>query len=327
MKKLRIAAFSAATFLLGAMATVPASAADAYPAKAIQFIIPGPPGGSTDILGRLLSEKLSQSLGQPVTPMNRPGANGVVAASALLNAPADGYTISLSVDPHRLINPLVSSKPPYDSVKDFAPIATVSVSPLLLAVGETVPANTLQEFVDYAKANPGKVNYGSSGIGSADHLFLELLSKKLGIEMNHIPYQGAAPLMVDLIGGRIQMRVGTILTNMSFIQNNQLKPLALDDEARSPLLPDVPTFAEAGMEPLNMKVAFGVVAKAGTPKPIIDKLSSTINEILAMPDVIETIRKNGGEPVTSTPEEFGAAIERDVKLYTDIIKTANIPIQ
>ncbi|MFT4066527.1 Bug family tripartite tricarboxylate transporter substrate binding protein [Paraburkholderia sp.] len=315
------------TALVLAIAVAPAVAkADEYPTKPIRLIIPGPPGGSTDLLGRLVAAKLADRLGQPIVVDNRPGANGVVGALALESFPADGYTLELTVYPAELINPLIMAKPPYDPIRDFAPISTLSVSPLVLVVGNSVPVKSLKDFLAYAKAQPGKVNYGSSGVGSADQLAVELMSYNNGIKLNHVPYKGSAPLLVDLIGGRIQMRMGSVLTNLGAIRANQVKPLAIDSQTRDPLIPDVPTFTEAGIAPLDVKVMFGIVGRAGTPQPVIDKLSAAINQTLTMPGVQKFVSDNGGQTLISTPAEFAKIIEHDQEKYGKVVKAANIKI-
>lgn len=299
-----------------------ATAQSAYPTKPIRFIVGNAPGGSTDILARLFGQKLSESLGQPVIIDNRPGANSIVGTDALAKSPPDGYTIMV-VNVSHVINPLVS-KLPFDTIKDFAPISGLTVSLYVLTINPSVPANTLQEFIAYAKSKPGQLNYASSGIGSGVHLATETLSNIVGIKMQHIPYKGAAPALTDLVGGQVQMYMATTLSTLPFIKTGKIRPLAISGTARVAVLPQVPTFAEAGVPGFDVKNWFGVLAPAGTPKPIVDRLAAEITKIMDMPSTLATFASQGVEPFKMTPEQFSALMKSDMARYAKIAKAANI---
>ncbi len=313
------------TGLLMAIAGL-AAAQQAYPSKPIRSIVPFPPGGTIDILARLIGQKLTESWGQPVIVDNRPGANMIIGTEALAKSLPDGYTIQL-VNMTHVINPLVVPNLLYDTIKDFAPVSTLTNSQYVLTINFSIPANNLQEFITYAKSRPGQLNYASSGIASADHLTTEILNNMVGIMIQHIPYKGAALILNDLVGGEVQMYLATALTTLPYIKTGRIKALAISGETRVSVLPQVPTFTEAGVPGFDVKNWFGVVAPAGTPKAIVDKLSAEIAKILAMPDTRAKLASQGGEPFISTPEQFAALMKADMAMFAKIIKSANIKLE
>lgn len=306
--------------LLG-LATV--ASGQAYPNKPIRFIVPYTSGGSVTFLARLVGDKLSERLGQPVVIDNRPGGNTVIGSEALVKSPPDGYTIMAIAVDHVIIPSLVTM--PFDAIKDFAPVATISSGDYLLLINPSVPANNVKEFVALAKANPTKVSYGSSALGGSAHLSGELLNSVAGTKMQHIAYKGAAT--TDLLGGHIQAAFIAPASVMGFVESGKLRALATTGEHRSPGLPNVPTFAEAGFPGVEVKNWYGVLAPAGTPKEVIDKLSNEIAAIVALPEVKEKLANQGMRPFISTPEELGKLMRSEGEKYGKIIKAANIKIE
>jgi len=302
-----------------------AAAQQAYPSKPIRFIVPNMPGTAADILVRLLGQQLTESWGQPVIVDNRPGANNIIGTEAVSKSPPDGYTI-LMVNMSHVINPLVVRNPPFDAIKDFAPICTFSNSQYVLTIGPSLPVNSLQEFIAYAKSRPGQLNFATSGVASAAHLTTEILANTVGIKVQHIPYKGGGLILNDLAGGQLQMYLATALTTLPFIKTGRIKALAIAAETRSPAMPEVPTFAQAGVPGFDVKNWFGLVAPAGTPKAIIDKLSTALAKIIVMPDTLEKLASQGGDPFFSTPEQFAALMKADMARFAKVIKSANIKL-
>jgi tripartite-type tricarboxylate transporter receptor subunit TctC len=301
------------------------AAQQAYPNRPIRFIVPYAPAGPTDLLARLIGQKLSESLGQPVIVDNRPGGNTIIGTEALAKSAPDGYTIMMMAIAHAIIPNLLPT--PYDPIKSFAPVATVASGEIVLVLNPSVPANNLQELIALAKARPGQLNYASASTGGPLHLAAELFNLMTGVKTQHIPYKGAGPALTDVIGGQVQMLFSPADIAIPQIRSGKLKAIAISGKARSPALPQVPTFAESGLPGFTIKNWFGVLAPAGTPRPIIDKLSSEIGRILALPDIQERLVGQGMDPFVSSPEQFAALIETEVALYGRIIKTANIKVE
>ena len=322
MKSLRLPALAFAA--LAMLCTGGAAAQAGYPNKPIRMIVPFAAGGSTDNLARTMAQKLSELLGQPVIVDNRPGGNAIIGSEALTKAAPDGYTIMMTSVDHTVIPQLLPT--PYDPVKDFAPVGAVSYTQLLLVVNPSVPVNSLQELIAYAKANPGKLNYASSGSGGVPHLTGEMFASQTGIRMQHIPYKGGGPAMIDLVGGQVQLTFAIPINAIPHIKNGKLRPIAITGASRNEALPQVPTFTEGGVPGLDVKTWFAVFAPVGTPKPIVDKLSEDIRKALAMPDVKEKLAAQGMEPYVTTPDEFAAIVKADVAKYGQVIKAGNIKI-
>ena len=296
-----------------------------YPTRSIRLISPYTPGGGNDILARLLGHRLSEAWSQQVIVENRPGGNTIIGTDALAKSPADGYTLMVVGSSHVLI-PLLM-KVPYDPIKDFATVATLAIGDLTLVVNPSLPANNLREFIALAKSKPGQLDYATYGAGSTGHLATELLSMIAGLKMQHIPYKGAGPAMADLVGGQVQLFFGTTASVLSHVKAGTLKAIAISGDKRKPALPDVPTFAEAGLPGFNVTFWYAVLAPAGTPKEIIDKLSAQIARILTLPDYKEKLATQGVEPFISTPEQFAALLRADMATFAKVIKTANIKLE
>ena len=301
-----------------------AVAQQAYPGKPIRMIVPFAAGGSTDNLARTMAQKLSEALGQPVIVDNRPGGNAVIGSEALVKSAPDGYTIMMTSVDHTVIPQLLPT--PYDPVRDFAPVGAVSYTQLLLVVNPSVPANNLQELIALAKAKPGQLNYASSGSGGVPHLTGEMFNGLAGIRMQHIPYKGGGPAMIDLIGGQVQLSFAIPINAIPQIKTGKLRPIAITGTSRLEALPQVPTFTEAGVPGLDVKTWFAVFAPAATPKPVIDRLSNEIIGILGRPDVKEKLFAQGMEPYVTTADEFAAIVKADVAKYGQVIKAGNIKI-
>jgi tripartite-type tricarboxylate transporter receptor subunit TctC len=310
--------------LCGALPAAHAAQADeAYPTKPIRLIIPFAPGGGTDLTGRAIAQKLSESLGQTVVADNRAGANGTIGADLAAKAPPDGYTISMISSSHS-VNPSLMKRLPYDLITDLAPITQATTQPYALVVHPSVPAKSVKELIALAKAKPGTINYGSSGTGGLSHLSGALLAHLANIQITHVPYKGGSPAMIDVIAGQIQMLFSTILQSHTHIAAGRLRPLAVTTAKRSRAMPDLPTMAEAGVKGYEVAGWYGVVAPARTPKPIITRLNQEIVRALRMPDVGEKMAADGSEPVGSTPEQFGAHIKAEVAKWRDLIQKAGI---
>ncbi len=300
-----------------------AAAQQAYPNKAIRFIIPYPPGGSSTPLARIFAQKLTESWGQQVIVDNRGGGNTVIGTELVARAPADGYTI-LMASPSLVINPsLITTS--YDAIKDFAPVATLVGSVIILGANPSLPANTLQELVALAKSRPGELNFVSGSAGGLPHLSGELFNILAGVKLQHVPYKGGGQALTDLMGGQVQLCFFTPFI-LPHIKSGKLKAIAVTGKTRMPALPQVPTFGQAGLPGYDVNNWFGVVAPAGTPKPVIDKLSSEIGRILDMPDVKESLDKLGVDPLISSAEAYGALMKADVIKWRNVIKTAKIKL-
>jgi tripartite-type tricarboxylate transporter receptor subunit TctC len=281
-----------------------------------------PPGGPTDINARLFAQKLTEQTGQTFVVENRPGAGGNIAAAEAAKAAPDGSTIFYNTSAIT-IAPALSSSVPFDPVKDFAPVALTATVPLVLAINPGVPAKNLQEFVAYAKANPGKLNYASSGSGTITHLSGALFASQLGLKMQHIPYKGSAPALVDVVGGQTQMMIDTISTVLPYARDNRLRPLAVAVQRRLAVLPDVPTLEEAANLPgFEMSAWQGIVVPAATPRDIVVKLNAEINRAVQNPDLRQKLALGGSEPLGGTPEQYAAYIRSELTRWTKVVKDA-----
>jgi tripartite-type tricarboxylate transporter receptor subunit TctC len=314
-----------ASIVLAAL-SICAFAQETYPNKPIRIIVPLTPGGSTDNMARLLAEKLRASWGQSVIVENRPGANTIIGTEAVARAAPDGYTLLVVSNTHDII-PLLVPNIPYDPVKSFTPVATLASARFVMLVHPSVPANTLQEFIALAKTKPGQLNFGSSGTGSGAFIAGEVFNMLTGVRMQHIPYKGGAQSMTDAIGGQVQVSFNTPMIAAPYVTSGKLKALAVSGKTRLSLLPQVPTFSEAGLPAFDERAWQGVFVPAGTPTPIVDKLSAEIARILASPSVKQLLDKEGVEPFISTPEQFAALINADTTKLTKLIKASNIKLE
>ncbi|RZM04212.1 MAG: tripartite tricarboxylate transporter substrate binding protein [Variovorax sp.] len=299
--------------------------AGAYPTKPITMVVPFPPGGPTDLVARVLAQKIGEQMGQSVLVDNRGGANGNIGAAFVAKAPADGYTILYNTSSITL-SPSLYKNVPYDVSKDFLPVASVAVVPLGLVVNPSVPANTVAEFVAYAKANPGKLSYGSAGNGNVTHLGAFQFVQANGLEATHVPYKGSAPADVDLVGGQIQFMTDTVNSVMPFVRDRRLKMLAVTTGKRMALFPDVPTLAESGMPGFEVGAWQGVMVPAGTPGAVVTRLNAEIVAALATPAVRERLALQGAEPLGSTPAEYGAYVQKELRRWAGVVKATGVTL-
>ncbi|HET9351969.1 MAG TPA: tripartite tricarboxylate transporter substrate binding protein [Burkholderiales bacterium] len=304
--------------LLLFLASALAGAQD-WPSRPVRLILPFPPGGGTDILGRLIAERLSASLGQPVVTENRGGAGGNVGAEAAARSAPDGYTIVL-VAPSLAISPTLYSKINYDPVKDFAAVSLVATVPNVMITQPSLPAENLQEFIAYARSRPGVLNFGSGGAGTSNHLAGELFNIVTGTKLVHVPYKGVNLAMQDVLAGNVHLVFIGIPAAAPHIKAGKLRALALVAPQRSGALPDVPTVAEAGLRDFEVTTWYGVLAPAGTPRSIVVRLNAELVKIMHSSELKERLAATGTEPLTSTPEEFAAYIKREIAKWGDVIR-------
>ncbi|MBI2224530.1 MAG: tripartite tricarboxylate transporter substrate binding protein [Betaproteobacteria bacterium] len=295
-----------------------------YPTKPIRLVVPWPAGGVTDVVARIVGERLGNELGKPMVIDNRAGASGFIGTVIVAKAPADGYTLLLVTSSTHAASPAVFRKIPYDPLKDFATISQVTLAPTILVVPPSLAANSVAELVTLAKAKPKQLDYASYGNGSTAHLAAELFLQTTGASMMHVPYKGAAPAVTDLIGGHVHMFFDSIPSSLPHVRSGKLKALAVTGPTRAPAAPDIPTVAES-YPGFQVTVWQGFQAPAGTPRAIIDKLNANILKVMAMPDVRERLTNLGADPVSSTPEQFAQHIAREKQKWADVVKRAGIP--
>ncbi len=305
--------------VLGTVITPQAIAASAdYPNRPVRLIVGFPPGGAADILARAAGQQLAERLGQQIVIDNRGGAGGLIATETTARANADGYTLLFSSIPH-VINPHLYKKVAYDALKDFSPVVQFVAVPLMMAAGPSLPAQSVKELIDYAKANPGKLNYGSAGSGSSSHLAVELFKSMAGIRMEHIPYKGTGPLITDMLGGQIGVTIASAVPLAPQVRSGKLRGLAVTGSKRSPAFPTIPAIAETvkGYEVVNW---FGVFAPAGVPKALTARINSALNEALRTPELLKTLQAQGAEAVGGTPEDFDRVVRADFVKWGRVVK-------
>jgi tripartite-type tricarboxylate transporter receptor subunit TctC len=289
-------------------------------------MVPFPPAGATDVVARFVAQKLGERWGQSVIVENRPGAGGTIGSDLVAKAPKDGYTLLMATSSTHSIGPSLS-KLPYDPIKDFAPVVHVANVPNTLVISPTLAAKDMKEFIALAKSKPGQLNFASSGNGTIVHLNGELFKMLAGVDLQHIPYKGTALAIPDLANGQVAMLFDSLASVMPHIRSGRAKPIALNGRARSPLLPDVPTFAEAGMPAFDTYTWFGLFAPAGTPKEIVTKVHDDVLATLQSPDLLERFASVGAEPVGGTQEQFTARILADTAKWAQVIKAAKVKIE
>jgi tripartite-type tricarboxylate transporter receptor subunit TctC len=314
----------AATFL-GIVAT--GAGAQAFPDRGVKFVVPYPPGGFNDTLARVSSEKLAKMWNQTVVVENKPGGNTTLGNVQVAKSPPDGYTILITPLPFSALPGLYGDKLPYDALKDFQPLVWAGSTMNALVVRNDLPVSSVAEFIDYAKKNPGKMNFGSTGSGSSNHLTMELFMKMTGTRLAHIPYKGSAPAVTALLGGEIDALFDNVPNVVQHIKAGKMKVIGVSGLKRSALLPDAPTVAESGVPGFEVNVWFGMQVPAGTPKPVVDKLNRDVVTLLKEPDVIKRFNDQGVEVVASTPEQFSTLVRSEVTKWTALIKDANIRIE
>ena len=313
--------------LVGALAWLPNAGAQEYPTKPIRLVITYPPGGNTDLVGRALALKLGEFMGQQVVVDNRGGAGGVLGSMITAQSAPDGYTIMLGTSAGMVINPLLSRKLTYDPVRDFAPVSMVVIVPQLLVINPQLPVKNVRELIAFAKAKPGYLNAGSSGVGTPNHFGTELLKWLAGVDIVHVPYKGGAPALTDLLGGQIQMAFSSVPAVLPHIKAGRLVALGVGSAKRSPALPNIPTIAEAGVPGYEYTTWYGVFAPAKTPRTLIARLNAEIVKAMETPDIKDRFTALGGDPDPGTPEELRAYMANESAKWAKIIKAANIRIE
>lgn len=306
------------SLLLVTLAVSSLSFAESYPVKPLRFVIPLAPGGGTDMVARRVAQRLSEALGQSVIPDNRPAVDGVIASEIVARARPDGYTLLFSSSSHAM-NVAIGRKLPYDAIRDFSPITQTANQQLILVVHPSLPVHTVHELIDYAKARPGKLNYGASS--NAVQLPMELFNAMAGIKINYIPYKGSAPVLVDLLAGRIETSFSPAVATLPHVRSNKLRALAIGDLKRSAAFPEIPTVTESGIPKFQATAWTGLLAPANTPAAIINRLNREVVKIVLSSDFKEWITQSGADPVGSTPEEFLAFIKSEITKWSGIAKT------
>jgi tripartite-type tricarboxylate transporter receptor subunit TctC len=304
--------------------TVLTASAQSFPTKPITLVVPVAPGGILDAVARMIGPDMSKDLGQPIVVDNKPGASGNIGASYVAKSPPDGYTLLVGYNMFHVGNPSMFKDLSWDPIRDFASVAMVAVSPHVIAVNPSVPVKTLKELVDLAKAQPGKLNYASPGSGSVPHVGMELFKQQTGIDIVHVPYKGAGPMMTDVVGGTVQATIATPTSIIGFVQSGRVRPLAIAAKSRSPLMPDVPTTAEAGYPNFELEACIALFAPAGTPPDVIAKLSHATEKALQSPAVIERARTSGMTIRYMTPQQLDATVKTDLQYWSKVIRDANI---
>ncbi len=311
----------------GAIAqTASTGSGQAYPAKSVRIVVPYPPGGGNDLLGRPIAQKLSEKWGHNVVIDNRPGASGMIGAEAVVKSAADGYTILLCASPECALNATLYPKMAYNPVRDLAPITQLAVSSLVLIVHPSLPARSAQEYIALAKKQPGELAFSSVGTGSPHHIAGEWMKLMTGISINHVPYKGGGPQLIDLMGGHIHSGFVALPVVAPHLESGKVRPLAVTTAKRSPTIPNVPSLTEAGLAGFDVSQWYGVVVPAGTSGEITAKLHSDLVELLRLPDMKARMADMGAEPVGSTPAQFGEFIRAEVAKYQKIVKATKVTI-
>jgi tripartite-type tricarboxylate transporter receptor subunit TctC len=310
--------------LLAVFTAMAVLAAESYPSKPIRLIVTYAPGGAVDAMGRIIGQKLSERLGQPMVLENRPGAAGNVGAELAAQAQSDGYTIVIISTGHA-ISPGLYKKLNYDLIKDFVPISLTGQTHQVMIVNPSLPVKNIKELIEYAKTNPRKINFASSGVGGPSHLACELLKSLAKIEITHVPYKGSGPAMIGMMSGEVQMQVSSVSGVISQIQAGKVRPLAVLGTIRAPSLPDVPTAKESGIDNFVVTSWYGILAPKGTPRGIVNRLNAEWLKAVAMPDTVEKMQKVGLEPFSGTPEQFSEFLKAEITHWGKIIEEARIP--
>jgi tripartite-type tricarboxylate transporter receptor subunit TctC len=316
------AAVGALTFTLAGPA-----AAQNYPTKPIELQVPFAPGGTTDIVARVISEPLGRALGETVIVVNRPGGGGIVGAAETARAAPDGYKLGLATVSSTAANPAINPKTPYDPINDFTPIINIAATPNIIAVNPKFPARNYAEFIAELKKNPGKYSFASSGTGGIGHLLMELYKSLTGTYVTHIPYRGAGPALNDVVGGQVAIMFDNLPSALPFIKSGQLIPIVVAAPERLAVLPDVPTFKEVGLEPVNRMAYYGIIGPKGLPKEVVDKVSNAVIQSVKDPVVRKRIEDTGSLVVANTPEQFAAQIKAELEVYKQVVKKQNLVLE
>ena len=311
---------------LGSLLVAATAPAQPYPAKPLRLLVPFTPGGSQDVIGRLFAQKVGDALGQTIVVENKPGAGGLIATQETARAAPDGYTLFLSTGAQMAIEPALNAKAGYDPQKDFVHVIHLADAPLVLLATPSLPAATLKDLIALSKAKRGTINTASTGNGTYTHLTLELFKQASGADLTHVPYKGASPAFNDMLGGQVQTMFTTTASAQPYTSTNRLRALAVTGARRSPMMPDVPTFAEAGV-PLDVSVWIGIAVPAGTPAPVVERLNAEFNKALAAPDVKARLAQLGVDPVGGSSADFTRYVKSDAERWAKIVKSANVKIE
>lgn len=313
--------------MIGMLSTLLAFPAFAgpFPDRPVKLVVAFTPGGGTDIVARMVAQRLSTMWGQPVIVENKPGAGGAVAFGSLAKAPADGYTVGVAT-PEEVIAATLPGDPGYHILRNFTAVTMMARLPLILVAGNSFAPNTIAETIALAKAHPGTINFASTGQGGPAHLAVELLMKQTGTRMTHIPYKGSAPAYADLMGGQVQFLSNNIVSTMPLVRSGKLKALAVTTAERSPIAPNVPTVAESGVPGFDVAVWYGLVAPAGTPRDVVEKIAHDVQTVLKDEDVRKQLRESGATPVGDSPAQYAQTLKREVQMWGDLIQSAGITI-
>lgn len=321
---------SKAVFTLAVAATVSLAlfaigpAAQAFPEKPMRIIVPFSAGGGTDILARMIAQRLSEAWGQPGLVENRLGAAGTIGSSFVAKAPADGHTLVMGTSSTHVISPHLYRPPPYDPIKHFAPVSLVVWAPNVLVVHPSIPTKTVSELIAFAKARPGQLFFPSSGTGGSIHLAGELFKSMAKIDIVHVPYKGATPALIDLVGGHVHLMFTTVAAGLPYIEQGRLRPLGVTTPKRSSVLPGIPPIAEAGLPGYEMSGWIGLLAPGNTPPAVVEKINAEVARFVKSPEVVDKIKAFGWDPVASSPEEFGRVIARELPKYGQIISSSGM---
>ena len=325
------AAFSPGALAVAALASLlglasPAQAAGDYPDRPVRLVVPFPPGGGADNLARAIMPKVAASLGQPIVIDNKPGAGGNVGAEYVASAAPDGYTLLYGTNGTHSINASLYRNLRFDPIKDFAPVSRMTEIAAMLVVNPQLPVHTVGELIQYAKANPGKLNFASAGNGTTSHLSGELFKTMTGVDIVHVPYRGGALAVTDLMSGQVQMMIDVMPNVVPLVKDNRLRGIAVSTASRFPGMPELPTIAESGVPGFESSAWDGVLAPAGTPEPVIARLNAAIRKALADPELVESLRSRGARPVAGTPEEFARHIATSTRKWADVVRASGAKI-
>jgi tripartite-type tricarboxylate transporter receptor subunit TctC len=317
----------ALAFALAAMSAAPAAQAQNYPSRPVRLIVPYPAGGTTDILARLAAKELTERLKQPFVVENKAGASGAIGSVEVARAAPDGYTLLMATASSHGINSAVYKKLPYDAVKDFAPVTNLASTPNIIVVNNEVPAKNLAELIALAKAQPGKLNFGSTSLGGSPHMSAELLKMMAHIDMTHVPYKGAAPMLTDLLGGQIQVGFDNLPSTIGFVRSGKVRAIAVTTPARWPGAPDIPTVAESGVPGYEVSGWFGLLAPAGTPKATLEVIQQALAAAVREPALSKQMLDLGAQPIANSPDEFAAQIRREVDKWQEVAKATGVSVE
>jgi len=312
--------------VFGAAFTPAGVFAQGYPTRAVRVIVPYAPGGGSDVISRILAQRMAENFGRQFVIDNRAGANGIIGTEMAAQAPADGYTLLYVSSPHA-VNPSLYRKLPFDTLKDLAPISEIASSPSMLVVHPSLPARTVRELIALGKARPGQIDYASGGSGGSPHLATELFKKMAGINLTHVPYRGAGPALTDVLAGQVQVMFANSAPALPHIQAGRLRALGISSTKRSAIAPEIPTITESGVPGYEAVTIFGLLAPANTPRAIIDLLNAAVHKAMRTPEVGESMKTLGADVVLTTPEEFGRVIEAEMKRWGELVRALKLQVE